>query len=302
MNIVSFSEELLIPVAKLCRQNMPLDRIPDFLLREKTFGDSDYNPEITLVAYDENSSEPIAFIQGLIRIRKDGTVGYIKLLCVDSNYRRKGIARELYQRLEDFFIANNVPLVRVYESYPNYFMPGIDPFYTEAVCFFERMKFKKFNDTSNLAADLTSQTFDVEAELNRLIKEGIECYRPSFDEKEEILGWVAEEFYGWIPEVTASFKDDEVSLFIARINGKIAAFSAYEVNNIGTGWFGPMGTDSKLRGKGVGGVLLLQCLRAMKEVGFVKAIIPWVGAIPFYMHYVNSRVERVFWRYEKKLE
>jgi hypothetical protein len=40
----------------------------------------------------------------------------------------------------------------------------------------------------------------------------------------------------------------------------------------------------------------------LKAVGFVKAIIPWVGPIPFYMQYANSKVEHEFWRYEKILE
>jgi mycothiol synthase len=80
------------------------------------------------------------------------------------------------------------------------------------------------------------------------------------------------------------------------------AFSAHEGNNKGTGWFGPMGTSAELREKGAGSILLKKCLKDMKEMGFVKAIIPWVGPIPFYMHHVNSKVERVFWRYEKILE
>ena len=77
------------------------------------------------------------------------------------------------------------------------------------------------------------------------------------------------------------------------------AFSAYETNNKGTGWFGPMGTTEKARGKGVGGILLKRCINDLKKSGFEKAIIPWVGPIPFYMHYINSPVKRIFWRYEK---
>ncbi len=34
--------------------------------------------------------------------------------------------------------------MRVYNSSPNYFLPGIDPRYTPAVCFFENLGFQKY--------------------------------------------------------------------------------------------------------------------------------------------------------------
>jgi GNAT superfamily N-acetyltransferase len=302
MTIKKFSEDLFLDTSRMCRQNMELDRIPDFLFREKTFGDPDFNPEITLAALDELSNKVIGFIQGVVRERKEGKTGYVKLLCVDSNFRRKGIGRSLYNQIENYFLKEKINLIRVYESYPNYYMPGVDPFYTEAIAFFERLGFKKFNDTSNLVVDLSANTFSTEEEVSKLKSEGIICYRPSLSEKEEVLNWVEKFFYGWIPEVTKSFENNPISIFCAKKSNEVLAFSAYEVNNIGTGWFGPMGTDDKLRGKGVGGVLLKLCLNEMKNLGFVKAIIPWVGPIPFYMHYANAKVQRVFWRYEKKME
>ena len=47
-------------------------------------------------------------------------------------------------------------------------MPGIDPFYTEAVCFFERLGYKKIGDTSNLTADLSLQNFDTEDQKKKI--------------------------------------------------------------------------------------------------------------------------------------
>ena len=64
-----------------------------------------------------------------------------------------------------------------------------------------------------------------------------------------------------------AYRSDPVAIFIARKEGVIKAFAAYDGNNIGTGWFGPMGTDRVLRGKGVGSILLYLCLADMKKKG-----------------------------------
>lgn len=299
MRIENFSEDLLRPVAKLCRRSMELDKMPDFLLKEKTFGDPDYDVSLTLTAFPENEDPPAGFIQGVIRKRKNGNTGYIKLLCVAPELRRMGIGSELLSRVENRLLKLGAGRIRIYESYPNYFMPGVDPFYTEAVCFLERRGYKKFADTSNLTADLTVNDFNTDTEEKELEKENIICKRAAAGDKEKILSWVKKKFEGWLPEATEAFSADPATLFITEVNGDVKAFSAHEVNNKGTGWFGPMGTDDTLRGKGIGGILLRKCLADMKSMGFQKAIIPWVGPIPFYMHYSGAKVSRVFWRYEK---
>lgn len=196
----------------------------------------------------------------------------------------------------------DVNVIRVYESFPNYFMPGIDPFYTEAVCFFERLGFKKFGDTSNLITDLSAENFDTDAEEKKLLQEEIIIKRAEEKDKSKVFEWLGKNFAAWYGEVSSAYQNNPITLFIAEREGELVAFSAHEGNNKGTGWFGPMGTDSSLRGKGVGGILLKKCLKDMKEMGFVKAIIPWVGPIPFYMHYANAKVERIFWRYEKNIQ
>jgi len=302
MKIRKFSEDILSDTAKLCRLSMELDIMPDFLLREKTFGEQDYDPELTLTAFEDESHVPIAFIQGVIKDRFGEKIGYIKLLCVNPNFRHIGTATSLYKNIEDQMRKKGVGKIRVYESYPNYFMPGVDPFYTEAVCFFEKNGFKKFGDTSNLTADLSLVNFDTQEEENKLKLQNIICRRAEKKDFPGIMKWIDEDFNAWISEVNESFNNDPVSLFIAEQNGVIGAFSAFEVNNKGTGWFGPMGTANSLRGKGIGGILFKKCLADMKNIGYSKAIIPWVGPIPFYMKYANSKVSRIFWRYEKTLD
>ncbi len=300
MNIKTFSSNDFQSAAKFCRMNMEYDSLPDFLFKEKTFDDPDYDPEMTLLA--EEDDEIIGFMMGVARTIKTGKCGYIKLMAVKPEKRRQGVASQLYNIIHAKFVKIGCERERIYESHPNYLMPGIDPRYTEAICFVERKEFKKFNDTSNLLCDLTNQTFSTMKEEEILSKQDIIVKRAEKSDEKQTLNFIKEDFDIWIPEVTQAFKNNPISIHICNYKDKVVGFSAYDTNNLNTGWFGPMGTSPTMRGKNIGGILLKRCLADQKKQGHQFAIIPWVGPIPFYMHYCGSKVQRVFWRYEKILE
>ncbi len=299
MTIRSFEKKDLLEAAKFCRANMEFDSMPDFLFEEKTIFDKDLNPSTTLIAEEEN--QIVGFMMGVVRTLSTGRCGYIKLMAVKSDQRRKGIASKLYEIIHQSFIELGCERERIYESHPNYFTPGIDPRYTEAICFVERKGFKKFGDTSNLLCDLVTQDFSTIEEEKQIIKHNLIVKRAEKNEFEPTIEFLQNDFTAWVPEVTRAFQNDPISVHICLHKGKVVGFSAYDTNNLNTGWFGPMGTSPTLRGKNIGGILLKRCLADQKAQGHQFAIIPWVGPIPFYMHYCSSKVQRVFWRYEKLL-
>ncbi|MGB9664129.1 MAG: GNAT family N-acetyltransferase [Ignavibacteria bacterium] len=300
MKIQQLTIDDLQNAAKFCRINMKYDIMPDFLFKEKTFDDQDFNPELALLV--KENDEIIAFMMGVIRnYKKIGKIGYIKLMAVKSSERRKGIAKKLYEILEEKFIRDGCEKVRIYESHPNYFQPGIDPLYTEAVCFAERLGFKKFNDTSNMICNLVGQNFDTSKEEKILLDNGIIIKRAEKNDYESTMKFILENFELWENEVNIAFKNDPISIHIAIYQDRVVGFSAYDTNNLNTGWFGPMGTSPQMRGRNIGGVLLKRCLKDQQAQGHQFAIIPWVGPIPFYSHFCGAKVQRVFWRYEKVL-
>jgi len=298
----------------LCLNNM--DQLPDLvefwnwnaiydpitleLLHEKTFGDADYNPEITLLAMEK--SRIVSFMQGVVRqVDQNLKRGYIKLFATDTTRRRRGLATMLLNKIEEQMRAQGVKTLRLLDSNPNYFQPGIDPRYTEAIAFAERNGFKRFADTSNLEVNLQNQDFDTSVEENQLAVENIFIRRATQEDWQLLEDLIVNHFKAWLPEIQTAYKNDPISLHIAEYHGKIEAFSAYDSNNLNTAWFGPMGTNPILRGKGIGGILLKRCLDNMKKQGHKVSIIPWVGPIPFYLHYTNARLTRVFWRYEREI-
>ncbi len=286
-------------VVKLFNNNSEWDKLTENLLHEKVFEDPSYEKELNLTAWE--GKKLIGFLSGVTREIESEKTGYIKLMVVAADHRRKGVGRSFYEKLENAFRERGMNKIRVYDVPYNYFMPGIDPRYTPAVAFFETMGFRRFSDTANMKVNLNKANLDTDRALAELSGKGIEIARAAGEDKEQTMKFLEKYFPGWKYEVSRAFQSKPVSLFIAKSAGKVVSFSAYDCNNRGTGWFGPMGTSPDARGMGIGGILLKKCLEDIKESGLKEAIIPWVGPIRFYSYHVNAVVERVFWRYEKLL-
>ena len=295
----TYRDEDFDAVLKLLREALVHDTITPDLLKEKLYEDPHYDPEMVLVT--EKNGAITGFMQGVTRDVRGERIGYLKLMAVAPDNRKSGLARQMYERLEAMFRKAGAAKVRIFDVPLNYFQPGIDPRYTEALCFAWRMGFERFDDTTNLIADLDFSDWDTSVMEHKLAKEGIHVRRASEEDRVELLRFIDDEFALWRHEVAMAYRRDPVAVHIAEINDTIRGFSAYNGNNVGTGWFGPMGTSSAARGKGIGEVLLKRCLRDLKKEGNKKAIIPWVGPIPFYAHHAGARVDRVFWRFEKPL-
>ena len=99
--------------------------------------------------------------------------------------------------------------------------------------------------------------------------------------------FVAENFSpGWADEVSVGFARQPISVYVATIDQKLAGFAAYECTR--RGYFGPTGVVSSARGKGIGRALLLVSLEALREMGYVYAIIGAAGPVRFYQKTVGA--------------
>jgi len=99
--------------------------------------------------------------------------------------------------------------------------------------------------------------------------------------------FVAENFSpGWADETSVGFAHQPISVFIATIEREIVGFAAYECTR--RGFFGPTGVIPAGQGKGVGKALLLASLQALREMGYVYAIIGAAGPVRFYQKTVGA--------------
>ncbi|MDZ7363082.1 MAG: GNAT family N-acetyltransferase [candidate division KSB1 bacterium] len=299
MTIRQLADTDIEMVLALWNRSAKFDPMTPELFEEKVFDDPDFRREWALVAEEQN--RVVGFIMALSRNFQDDKVGFVKLLAVDPARQRSGIGTQLLQRVESALWHAGVSHIRVLDSNPNYLQPGLDPRYTEAIIFFESHGYKRFAETMNMEVDLTSRDFNTTTIEEHLRAKGIEIRRAIMGDREDLMRLLERHWPAWIPEVDRTLLNYPISLHVAVQQNRLIGFSAYDGNNFNTGWFGPMGTDPALQGRGVGGVLLLRCLQDIKNQGHRFAVIPWVGPYRFYSHYAGARISRVFWRYKKEV-
>ena len=93
---------------------------------------------------------------------------------------------------------------------------------------------------------------------------------------------------GWADEISVGFAHQPVSVFVATIDRELVGFAGYECTR--RGFFGPTGVTPAAQGKGIGKALLLASLYALRELGYVYAIIGAAGPVEFYQKTVNAMV------------
>ena len=104
-----------------------------------------------------------------------------------------------------------------------------------------------------------------------------------------VRSFVAEKFSPrWADEVSVGFSRQPVSVFIATKEKRVIGFAAYECTS--RGFFGPMGVAESAQHEGAGKALLLAALAALREMGYVYAIIGAAGPVRFYQKAVGAIV------------
>ena len=92
----------------------------------------------------------------------------------------------------------------------------------------------------------------------------------------------------WADEISVGFARQPISVFVATIDRELVGFAAYECTR--RGFFGPTGVITEAQGKGIGKALLLASLSALREMGYVYAIIGAAGPVNFYQKTVGAIV------------
>lgn len=273
---------------------LPYDAHPQDIFRQKIWEEPDFDSQLSLVL--ESEGRWLGFAMGVLR--EDPAKqkkGFIKILALAPEVRGLGLGYRLVKLLEQRLFLLGALSIRLGESAPNYLWPGLDPRYTRAFLLFQNMGYAQVGQTFNLRVDLRKPLpkLKVQSPL------GIETRRALPEDGTALAAWLHAHWPTWVQEVWPAVKKSNPSVFLAVHGSAIIGFAAYECQNRGMGWFGPMGTMPGYEGKGVGTLLCRRVLAAMAEEGFPQVVIPWVGPVGFYEKAVGAQIHRVFFRMQK---
>jgi GNAT superfamily N-acetyltransferase len=292
----SLSEKEIQTLAKLINTNLEFDKFSSSHIKHLIFDDPNFSTEYIICGYKKDKL--ISFLCGVQANYKGKQIGWIKIFLVDKKFRRKGIGRQMFSLIEEKF--KSCDEIRIMDSVPCYFQPGVDVRYTEAIVFLESLGYKKIGENIHLETDLTKIDFSLikilEQQINqqnyRIVRGTTELYQP-------LVTWIQQIFPAWEYEVSFSYKAKQPQVFIALHNDKVVGFSCF--NTTAEGWFGPIGVDPQHRKVGLGKILLLKSLKELKNLGYKKSVIPWISpsSLKFYVSTCNARISRCFWVYTK---
>ncbi|MGB9797940.1 MAG: GNAT family N-acetyltransferase [bacterium] len=263
-------------VTDFLNEKLYLDSFTYEQVRQRVFEDSCYTPSLNILEEGK----------GVILGVKRGETAHIKAIAAE-----KGYGSVLLKEWEKHAQTLGAKEAQVGGGLW-YFFPGLDPRYTGALCFFQRKGYTRVGEAIDMFLDL--EDFQHKEQEIR----GVVIRRLEERDKGALREFMLANFsLNWLEETMAAYKNEPISCHIGEIDGEIIAFAAYEVTN--PGYFGPTGTREDMRRRGIGSELLRRSLRDLKELGYKRAIIPWVGPICYYWKAVGAKILRVYWILKK---
>ncbi len=293
MELAPVTEKDLEPLAELARACCPeLGWLNAAVLSGQTFGDSGCDPSLLLQGLEGGA--PIAAALAVVRKGPSGPAAYFKFFGVHPLHRRRHHGDRLFDELERRCQALGAREVHVGWCAPPYLLDGVNSLETASVSFLLERGYQRGGDAIDMEADLSRARLDLGPEDQAKIR-AFQIRRAAPGDLGLVLELVRTAFpqWGWEVEVAARQGD----LFLAEKDGKAVAFAC--ANATHRGWFGPTGTLPSERGQGLGRILLVQALAALKQQGHAVAVIPWVGPIAFYARHAAARIAAVRWHFAK---
>lgn len=271
-------------VVDLLNREMLADPLSLEGLASKVLLDPNYRAEGASVA--AVAGEVVGFMLGMLRLHPleeapdDSDRSWITLMAVDARYQRQGVGTVLLERTLDYLRSGGAKTVWVSPYAPNYFIPGVDEAaYPGAVRFLRSHGFEAAYRPLSMEAPLpvTQTTGWVEGRQSSLAEQGVSFEPVRAERITPALDFLRREFPGdWqrlVRESMRSILDGDASrehLFLAMEGGACVGFCRHDGER-----FGPFGVAASHRGRGIGAVLLSQCLRAMADSGLTRAYFLW---------------------------
>ncbi|SMC04455.1 Acetyltransferase (GNAT) domain-containing protein [Sulfobacillus thermosulfidooxidans DSM 9293] len=275
-------EALLVDV---WNQTLPQDGITLKRFTQKVLLDPNFRPQGLWVA--EHDGELVGWILAVIdhqdTSHQSDDQGWITTFGVAPPYQKLGIAHQLWEHAEQYFLSHHRHKVMFAAYAPNYFLPGLDANrYPRAYDWLLHHGFSVLY--SPVAMDKNLVDFcvpeDVRLKQQELEQQGCVVHPLKSSQIWPLLSFLHQEFdRDWERAVrTALLGSLSLSqIWVVAQDDQIVGFAMYGGYEDIAERFGPFGVAKALRGHYLGKVLLYRTLEAMQRQGLHSAWFLWTG-------------------------
>lgn len=271
-------------LAALTVAAMPGDAVSTDWFTENVLLDPGFKPESLIVAEDE--SEPVGFVYATrgAGTGADPDGGWVTIGCVHPRSQGRGIGAELLRRATDYLAGAGAHWVE-YSGYPPaYFLPGLDvQAYPAGQRLLTGSGFARRYTAAAMSRELTGYSTPAEV-LDLAVErqdEGYRIYAAGPDDLPEVIAFASERL---APDWGGAVRDSVLRhgrldrvLLVREPDGDVVGFATYGAYRGLPERFGPFGVDERLRGTGLGKLLLHRTLTAMRAEGAQNAWFLWTG-------------------------
>lgn len=290
MNAITFRHYLpgdegeLVPLWNRC---LNYDPITQLRFRNLVLLDPNFDPQGLRIAVSDGRIVGCFYAirrqLPMIGVELEPDKGWVPFFFVDTNHQEKQIATRLLEDAMAFLRANKCEKMFFSAYAPNYIVPGIDKkAYPAAAAFLEKAGFQRLY--TSVAMDYSLVNFEIPEDVRLLkeqrITEGYTFSIVTDRDLYELIQFATKVFNpdwgraireGLLQQLTAS------QILIVRQNQELVGFCLHGGYEGVRERFGPFGVDPGQRGKGIGKILLYECLQLMRSQGLHGAWFLWTG-------------------------
>ncbi|MDZ5473709.1 GNAT family N-acetyltransferase [Bacillus sp. 31A1R] len=274
-------------IVKLWNECLPKDPITSTRFRNLVLLDANFDPVGVKLAFHEDQLVGCVYavrrLLPMYGIDLEPENGWIPFFFIHPSFRTRGIGKKLLSEAVEFLAGEGRENVLFASYAPNYILPGIDEnTYPEAYQFLQYQGFERLY--SPVAMDRNLVGYEVPLEVKEL-KRIRETEGYTFEKAEDKDLYEVIQFANLIfnPDWGRAIREGILQglplkrILVARHKEKLIGFCLYGGYEGIAERFGPFGVDPDQQGKGIGKIMLHECLRSMRSEGLHGAWFLWTS-------------------------
>ena len=311
IRLESFQQERFQQVLTCWNQSLIYDGIDEERFKQLILLDENFNPDLFLLAL--NQEKVVGFCYGVRRkipyLERglEENRGWIVIMGVLPEYQNQGIGTMLCDEVEKRLKDMGTKEITLCAYSPNYFFPGIDKRYQQAISFFENRNYVNRAESVSMQRSLWDYHMadQYKEKLASLEKDGIHIIRYNDEYMLPLLNYLLENFgAGWKRNALIAMQKKEAEdtiLLVVDKQKNILGFCMRKIDG-NDARFGPFGVSEHLRSKGIGGVLFEYMMQEMKQKGIYYLYFLWTdGAAQRFYERHDVKVYRTYQLYRKEV-